>query len=203
MDEELRVLCYSEGATECRECYTEGSMKRTLGLLIVTIASLLAVASWQAMASAQQQPLSDAHIEVIKAHCVDVTASLNQLHASDALLRVNRGQVYESISTKLMIPLNSRLVLNRLDSGALVAKTAEYDRQLTSFRLAYQQYEKAMSRALTINCKQRPSDFYWAVNEARAKRQSTHESVKELQATITQYGDEFTSFSKTFEESNR
>lgn len=178
-------------------------MKRAFALTAIVITSLLVVAGWQAVARAQTSTPSDAHIEVIKAHCVDATASLNQLHASDALLRVNRGQVYESISTRLMIPLNSRLVLNRLDSGALVAKTAQYDRQLTAFRLAYQQYEKAMSLALAVNCKTQPVEFYQNVVDARTKRQQTHEAVVTLQATITEYGDEFARFAEAFKKGEK
>lgn len=173
-------------------------MKRLSTLAILVVASLLAVAGWQSIASAQTPPLSDAHIEVIKAHCVDATASLSQLHTSDALLRVNRGQVYESISTKLMIPLNGRLVVNRLDSSVLVARTAEYDRQLTTFRSTYQQYEKAMSRTLSIDCRKHPAEFYQAVTDTRTKRQQTHASVVALQTTIAEYGREFEDFAKAF-----
>lgn len=105
-------------------------------------------------------PLSESHKARIAANCTSAKTSLQQLHRSDASLRVNRGQLYESISTKLMARLNSRLALNRLDGSELVAAAARYERSFTQFRTNYQAYEEQLSALLRINCKKQPEDFY-------------------------------------------
>src|SRR5689334_18968108 len=112
--------------------------------------------------------MTDEHIARIRMNCQDAQSSLSQLHASDALLRVNRGQLYESISTKLMAPLNSRIALHRLDGVKLVATTTRYESQLATFRAKYQEYEEAMSDVLRVNCVNQPVAFYDKVADTRA-----------------------------------
>lgn len=142
--------------------------------------------------------LSDAHAEKIRTNCVDVRANLNRLHASDGLMRVNRGQLYEAISTKLMAPLNSRLVLNRVEPGKLLTLAGSFDQQLKEFRSTYQQYEVAMSRLLVIDCAKDPSSFYTSLLDARNKRQQTHEANETIQNTITEFGREFDTFTTQY-----
>ena len=167
------------------------------------MASLVLVGT-QAAAQSQEEPLmTEAHIERIRSNCVEAQTTLAQLHASDALLRVNRGQLYESISTKLMAPLNSRIALNRLDSLTLPAIASQYDQQLVSFRLNYQQYEEAMSRTLKVNCAKQPVAFYDSVAETRGKREKTHESATKLHQTIEAYKAEFERFAQSFREESQ
>lgn len=181
-------------------------MKR---LFILTMAMAIALVGisgvgWlSATARAQQaEIMTDAHIERIRNNCVDAQSILFQLHASDAGLRVNRGQIYESVSTKLMAPLNSRLVLNRLDSVELVSIAAKYQQQLQEFRSLYQEHEEAMSEALDMNCTEQPVAFYDQIEETRQKRQLTHESTVTLHETIMEYGNEFEAFAKQFKADN-
>ncbi|MFI5212745.1 MAG: hypothetical protein ACHQTE_02175 [Candidatus Saccharimonadales bacterium] len=179
-------------------------MKRIIILcssLVVTLVVGTTVATVvRAEASA---PMTEAHIAQIRTNCVEAQTSLNQLHASDALLRVNRGQLYESISTKLMAPLNSRLILNRLDGLKLVSITTDYDRQLADFRTIYQQYEQAMSRTLAFDCRNQPVAFYDSLTDTRARRQQTHEASVTLENTIQKYGTEFETFADNFKASTK
>lgn len=149
---------------------------------------------------AQGQPMTEAHIARIRANCVEAQTQLSQLHTTDALLRVNRGQLYERILTKLMSPLNSRIALNRLDNSSLVAVSATYEQQLMAFRLDYQQYEEAMSNTLKINCTNQPVAFYDSVADARTKRQKVHESTKILQDSMQSYKDQFELFASSKKE---
>lgn len=174
-------------------------MKRFIILISVLAVTTVAGFALQKVANAEDAPMTEAHIARIKDNCVDAQSTLSQLHASDALLRVNRGQLYESISTKLMAPLNSRISLNRLDGVSLVAIAATYEGQLTYFRQSYQQYEEAMSQALKINCINQPVAFYDTVADARAKRKKVHESTVALHGTIGSYKTEFEVFAKQFE----
>jgi hypothetical protein len=174
-------------------------MKRVIIFISIVATAMVAGIIWQGSVKADNAPMTEAHIARIRANCVDAQSTLSQLHASDALLRVNRGQLYESISTKLMAPLNSRISLNRLDGVSLVAIAATYEGQLTYFRQTYQQYEEAMSDTLKINCTNQPVAFYDSVADTRAKRKKVHESTVALHDTIRNYKDEFEAFAKQFD----
>lgn len=177
-------------------------MKRYLifGLLCVTaVAGAVAVRDVTAHAYSAP-PMTEAHITRIRNNCVEAQSALSQLHASDALLRVNRGQLYESISEKLMAPFNSRVALNRLDGAGLVNVATDYERQLEDFRTKYQEYEEAMSKTLRINCMNEPVSFYDSVTDTRIKRQKVHASTVKLHELIANYKDEFETFARNFEE---
>ena len=145
-----------------------------------------------------QVPMSDAHIERIRSNCIEAQTKLTRLHTADALLRVNRGQLYEQILTKLMSPFNSRVALNNLNSSELVSIAATYQQQLAAFRTNYQQYEEVLSAALKINCTDQPVAFYDKVTEARDKRKKVHESTLELKRSIETYKNTFTTFRASF-----
>lgn len=146
--------------------------------------------------------MTEAHIERIRANCVDAQTTLNRLHTSDALLRVNRGRIYESIATKLMVPLNSRIASNQLDGKSLVDIYTTYEKRLAEFRSNYQTYEQSMSETLRINCENQPVSFYDKVNATSALRKKVHTSVIALHQAINEYKVAFEAFAKKFEESN-
>ena len=105
-------------------------MKRTfLAVVIVATAALGSPAYAEPAA-----PLSNDQLTQIKQNCVRVKSTLRRIHANDGLVRVNQGQQYEVIATRLMAPLNSRIALNRLDGVELAKTTVEYNTQLTAFR---------------------------------------------------------------------
>jgi hypothetical protein len=175
-------------------------MKRFLVLISVFSVVASGVFLAAAVRADDDAPMTEAHIARIKSNCIEAQSTLTQLHATDALLRVNRGQIYELISTKLMAPLNSRIALNRLDGAALVTVATNYEQQLTSFRTHYQQYEEAMSRTLKINCKNQPVAFYDSVTETRDKRKIVHDDAQALQVTIQTYKNDFETFAAKFQE---
>lgn len=175
-------------------------MKVTILIAAALLSTLLGVAVLDA--SAQDQvaiPMTEEHIARIRSNCVDAQSVLFQIHASDAGLRVNRGQIYESMSTKLMTPFNSRMVLNRIDTTNLLSISNEYEKQLKEFRAQYKTYEEAMSDTLAIDCVNQPVAFYDHVTETRKQRQLTHESTAALHETIRQYGSEVKAFVETFQ----
>lgn len=176
-------------------------MKRysILPLIFSVIALVSFSMSTLAHADDTSIPMTQAHIDRIRTNCTQAQSSLFQLHATDALLRVNRGEVYESISTKLMEPFNSRATLNSLDATLLVADATLYDAQLTTFRNDYQQYEQALSKLLNMDCKNQPVEFYDGVTDARNKRSIVHLDTVNLQTTIQTYKTDFETFAKQFE----
>ncbi|HEX7484056.1 MAG TPA: hypothetical protein VF281_02790 [Candidatus Saccharimonadales bacterium] len=173
-------------------------MNRFLILTCLAITLVGSVALSGVVRAEDQAPMTEAHIARIRANCVDTKGSLQQLQATDAGLRVNRGQIYESIATKLMAPLNSRLVLNRIDSETFLNIADEYEQQLHTFRQLYQQYDEAMSATLRINCINQPVAFYDSVADTRAKRQQTHEATVQLHKIIEKYGIEVDNFARNF-----
>lgn len=149
-------------------------------------------------ASAQNETLSDHQIELIKSNCVTTKNTLNQLHASDGLLRVNRGQIYESMLTKLMDRFNSRLATNNFGNGNLVLSAGNYKYMLDKFRTDYKAYEEQLSMALSINCSTQPSDFYYSVVSAREKRLLVHSDVTNLNNYIDRYKSDVLQFEKDY-----
>jgi hypothetical protein len=169
-------------------------------MTIFILATLFSGAIFGFAASAEETaPMTDSHIARIRTNCVDAQSTLFQLHATDAGLRVNRGQIYESISTKLIAPFNSRIVLNRISDETLLSTAAQYDKQLEAFRQQYQLYEEAMSASLRINCVNQPVAFYDSVVDTREKRRLTHEAAADLHKTIQDYGVKVDMYAKNFQ----
>lgn len=158
-------------------------------ILFVALASIVAVAVLLPFAGspAQAEDLTPDQVARVKANCVSIKNSLNQLHASDALLRVNRGQVYESMGTKLMDTFNDRLGSNRLDNKATVTVTGNYRSALNAFRQNYIAYEQKLSAAIRIDCVAQPNTFHAAVEDARVLRAKVHEDVVKLHRLIDDY----------------
>jgi hypothetical protein len=173
-------------------------MKRFLIVSFISVVTLAGVFLLQSNARAEEDPLmTEQHIARIRSNCVEAQSSLNQLHTTDALLRVNRGPLYELISTKLIAPFNSRVALNKMDGTNLTVIAADYERELAAFRTNYKTYEEAMSKALKINCVNQPVAFYDSVVDARAKRKVVHENTINLKDIIQKYKDEFEVIAKT------
>ena len=164
----------------------------SLGMLLVAVAA--------SQAAQAQAALSETHIERIRQNCVTAQTALSQIHASDALLRVNRGSLYENISDKLMAPLNSRIALSRLEGLRMASIALEYDRRLDAFRVNYKQYEETMSRTLKINCAEKPVEFYESVTQTRQERRRLHENTRTITALLLDYKTGFEDFAKRFEE---
>lgn len=137
--------------------------------------------------AAQETTITSQQADLIKDNCVSVKNTLTQLHASDALLRVNSGQVYESISTKLMKGFNTRVGNNHYNNADLLAATAAFDSTLNTFRSDYISYEEQLSTAISIDCSKQPVAFYDAVAVAQTKRDQVHADIVRLNKYITQY----------------
>lgn len=137
--------------------------------------------------SAQNNLISGQQIEQIRSNCVSTKNTLNQLHASDALLRVNRGQVYESILTKLLDKFNSRLANNKMSSNELTSITGEYVTALNNFRQDYKSYEEHLSATIDIDCSAQPEAFYNSVLVARTERTKVHSDVQKLNQLLDKY----------------
>ena len=161
---------------------------RRLKLPLVALVIGVSMLFWAVAAHAQSaSTLTPDQQQKIASNCVSIKNGLSQLHASDALLRVNRGQIYESMGSKLMDRFNSRLSSNGLDNKAMTTVTDSYRTQLNAFRSDYISYEQKLSTALTIDCTQKPTDFYNTVEDARTLRNIVHSDVIKLHQSIDDY----------------
>jgi hypothetical protein len=139
-----------------------------------------------------------AQIQLVRANCLTLKSTLSQLHASDALLRVNMGQLYESISVKLMSGFNNRISNNNFNNDSLATKTNSYNSALDKFRTDYQTYEEQMSSTLNIDCNNQPASFYDAISLTRSYRDQVHADVIKLNQTIAYYQSGIDQFEQNY-----
>lgn len=164
-------------------------MKRTVKCLAFFVAALsLAIGSPAWAQTIGGESGSSAPLDAIQANCSNIRTALNRLHNNDAIVRVNTGQVYNNISSRLMARLNSRLALNKIDAAELVALTSRFEKGRNSFSMRYNEYESALSTLLKIDCKTQPTDFYSHLSLARSERLKLSSSVRELNDIIAEYG---------------
>lgn len=166
----------------------------SLGLLAIIITSSVMMS----VVAAQTPPVTEEQIARIKINCVSAKNIVNRVHLSDALLRVNRGQMYESMSTKLMERFNARASGNRYVVTDLLSTTQSYDAALKTFHQHYISYEEQMSAALRIDCTKEPVSFYDAVAAARTLRSVVHSDVIKLHQLIDDYKKSFDVFQVDF-----
>lgn len=175
-------------------------MRRTILLVLLPLLVLGLSLSMASVVTAQSSSeLTDAEKDRIGANCVSIKNTINQLHASDALLRVNRGQIYESMASSLMDKFNERLSNNKLDSKAMTTVTTSYRTALTTFRVDYISYEQKISEALRIDCTAKPAEFYTTLQKARELRGIVHEDVKKLHTLIDDYRSSVGGFLRNYE----
>lgn len=167
-----------------------------LVLIAVIAASLL---SLFVLKNSYADDLSQDQKSRIQANCLNIKGSLNQLHASDALLRVNRGQIYESVGTKLMDSFNGRLSNNGLDNKGLVTVANDYQTALNTFRSDYQVYEQQLSTTIRVDCSKDPVGFHNALESARTKRSTVHSDVIKMNQYIDDYRSAVSDFMLNFE----
>lgn len=162
-------------------------MRLPLGLMIIGVVAALFLSISGIQSASAQTTLTEEQLRRISANCTTTKNTLNQLHATDALLRVNRGQVYEAMSTKLMDRFNTRLTSNNLDAVGTIAVTKGYRTALNTFRSDYQTYERQLSDAINIDCTKKPAEFHTAIESAREKRDTVHKDVLRLHQYIDDY----------------
>jgi hypothetical protein len=142
--------------------------------------------------------MTDEQISLIKTNCSSTKLTLNQLHSSDALLRVNRGQIYESIYARLMNQFNVRVASNSLNNTGLTAVSNSYESLLDTFRADYIIYEQQLSLAISIDCSKQPVSFYDAVVLAKNYRSKVHQDITALNSQISQYQTALSAFSESY-----
>jgi hypothetical protein len=177
------------------------SLIRVFSLGLVT-AALLVLAALTPVHAQSSADLTPDQLTQISSTCLATQNTLRQLRTNDALLRVNRGQIYELMSSKLMAPFNTRLQNNSFDARAFTDTASHYMASLTSFRSDYQAYDQQMAAALSLNCTKNPAKFYDIVVDARTKRNTVHDDVLKMNDYIDSYGQLVKYLSSTIKGNN-
>lgn len=157
--------------------------------IFIGFAAMVAIVAGSSfmVAAIEDVPPLDILPEQISGSCLTTKNSLNQLHSSDALLRVNRGQIYESMHAKLMDKFNLRLVNNNISNEQFKVIAQDYSNALNAFRLNYITYEEQFAKTLNIDCNKQPKQYYKAVIKTRDLRVGVHNDVVKLNELIDQY----------------
>jgi len=171
---------------------------RFLVLFLAIVIGVIAIAPRSQAVESDNNKLTDAKVVQIRTRCTSIQTTLNRIHANDALLRVNQGQLYDKLSSKLMAPFNSRLALNRLDANQLVSVTSSYENNLGQFRTKYQTYEVSLSDLLKIDCTKKPTQFYDLLVKTRDDRKEVDKAVAQLVVDIKMYRKAFISFAQPY-----
>ncbi len=171
---------------------------RSPTLLIIFLLVISAVLLRFSTVSAQTTSLSEDRINSIRASCTSAKSILSQLHANDALLRVNRGQIYESMSTKLMARFNNRVTSHGFNALYLSQAMTDYVSALNDFRSSYRTYEEKLSNTIDIDCNKDPTGFYQSLIDARYNRTALHTSVIKLNQKMDDYGSAVGDFRSSF-----
>lgn len=165
-------------------------MKRMYKRFILGIIALVVISSPFVYADNPSTNLSDNQISLIKLNCLGVQSTLSRIHANDALSRVHLGQEYETLSTKFMAPMNSRVALAKLDGVNLTKTTVDFNNKFDKFRDLYKDYEQTMFRAIQTKCVDQPGAFYTTLTQAQTERVLVGQMVTELAGLVTQYQQE-------------
>ena len=157
-------------------------------LISLIIALVLAATPSAVWAVSQSEVLADDQVEYIRNNCADTQNSLRSLYATDAVARVNLGQQYEAVATKLMVPMNNRISLNKLDGVELTKTTVAFNDELDNFRKTlYPPYKEKLSDIVSMKCYDQPIEFYDKLTAILDLRTQLRASVDRLGELMAQY----------------
>lgn len=145
----------------------------------------------------QLKPGDTSTYSTITMNCLDVKIKLSKIYEQDGLHRVNAGQIYDTVSNRLMAKLNAKIVNDRLDGSDLIKSAAAFEEALVDFREEYHTYGAAMSRLLKSDCKSHQQTFYLHLTEVRNGRKAVHESVTAITTAAKEYLEAFRKFRDT------
>jgi len=161
--------------------------KYLIGIFITALALSFGFNS----AYAQKTVLTPDQASSIIANCTPIKNRLDQLHVNDALLRVNRGQLYETVYSKLILQFNKRAQSNNYDISMLQMTTEKFSAQLENFRKDYRAYEQQLDETIKQGCSNGAQSFVDNIDTAREYRNKVYEDIKQLNSTLDEYSTNF------------
>lgn len=129
--------------------------------------------------------ISEGQKTAIVDHCESIKDSLKNVQKQDARARVYLGGRYETILSKLIMPLNIRLIENSLSSAELVENQSDFAERKVKFSDNYISYQQGLEELVAMDCKGDPEKFYEKLTEVRAKRGVVNKDVAEMRKLIS------------------
>lgn len=163
---------------------------------ILTIFGVSLIFSPFAMAENKKIDFSDEKAHKIVSECQKIKGQIGKTRSNDALMRVNLGQSYETISDKLMVNLNTRIASNKLNGSKLVEKTAEFNENVIYFRENYQKYEKELTKLSDMKCSDKDiaKTFYEQLEKVRYLRSELNYNTTKIAEISKEYKDALREF---------
>jgi hypothetical protein len=157
--------------------------------LLVVVFIFVATVIFSSTSFAQSADLTSEKRVIVVQTCVSAQTVMQKIQHNDAATRVNRGQTYATIISRLMTPLNTRSTSNGYNSSAtlLTDTTKRYQQALDDFKDHYKNYDNAVSNALKTKCKDKPEVFYGYIEDARRERQNVAADVTALSGLVGEY----------------
>lgn len=170
--------------------------KSIFGLLIFGAMILVAFSKSALAENAVFSPKepTEEQISKVASGCADIKKHLTKLHSTDALKRVNLGQIYESISSDMMAKLNTRIVMNKLNGSELVSSAADFSENMKYFRENYKIYEQELKKLQDMDCASNGREFYLQLEKVRYQRKELNYNVSKLKEIANDYKKQLTTF---------
>ena len=124
--------------------------------------------------------LSEEQIGMIRTNCASIKLQLKNVQKNDAKSRVHLGAQFETISSSLMMNLNLRLIKNNMPTSDISSQQAEFSTERERFKSDYITYAKELDNLISINCHEKPEEFYNRLSDVRTKRQIVADDVARL-----------------------
>lgn len=172
-----------------------GDNRRVKRALIIMVAFIM-VASPKAVFAVSQADLTSDQIEYIRNNCGDTQTAIASIRATDKVAYVNIVQQLDTLSNRLMAPLNSRVALNKLDGVALTKTTVDFNAEVKRFKELYRDYEQGIDTMATMSCYNQPVEFYDDLTVFLQKRVAVRASLDKLTTLIEQYRSNVTAVQK-------
>lgn len=166
--------------------------RRMKRIAIAAVAFVLA-ASPQAVWAIDETELTNDRIEYIRNNCGDTQTALGGIRATDKVAYVNIGQQLDTLSNRLMAPMNSRVAINKLDGVALTKTTVDFNAEIKRFQALYREYERGVDVTVAMGCYNQPVEFYDNLTALLQKRVDVRASFERLSLLVAQYRANVTS----------
>jgi len=152
--------------------------------MLIVLSALLAstFATSKALAMPDEQ--------VIVANCRNAQSIMSQLEKADAVLRINRGRLYDD-TLNLLYAMNARLSSNHVNAPRLAQITSNFETLSNTFRNDYSHYDDFLANAINVDCVANPVEFYNELDTARTNRAKVAADVTALDQLINDYRTEF------------
>jgi hypothetical protein len=174
-----------------------GMVMPNLKFILAALVAAAIVGLFSSAAMAQQPALGPGHVEKIRQNCVTAQVTLQRIHGIDVVARTLRGREYEDI-LRLMAAFNSRIAQNKLSIPDITEITVNLSGlSKNSFFNHYTSYANAMDKAIKMDCRKQPVEFYNQLNAVRAIRQLLKSDIDKMTQLIADYNKRVTDFRAT------